>query len=106
VVFNDPIQDEAGVAPSSAIRLQFSRPMIPETFSEHIRIAYTSQPGPAAPPISRFSAIYSDVTRSLAITFAAPLASRQTVRVELLEGIMGANGQPLEPWAFVFSTGD
>jgi hypothetical protein len=106
VVFNDPIQDETGVAPSTAIRLQFSRPMIADTFSEHIRIAYTSQPDLTAPPIPRFSAIYSDVTRSLAIAFAAPLASRQTVRVELLEGIVGANGRPLEPWALGFTTGD
>ncbi len=52
----------------------------------------------------RGSAIYSDVTRSLAITFAAPLASRQAVRVELLEGIVGANGRLLEPWRC--STGD
>ena len=106
MVFNDPVNDEAGVAPSTAIRLQFSRPMIPETFSEHIRIAYTSVKALDGSPIPRFSAIYSDATRSLAITFASPLAGRRTVRVELLEGIVGANGRPFEPWAFVFSTGD
>ena len=106
VVFNDPVNDEAGVAPSTAIRLQFSRPMIPETFSEHIRIAYTSVKALDGLPIPRFSAIYSDATRSLAITFASPLSGRRTVRVELLEGIVGANGRPFEPWAFVFSTGD
>jgi len=106
VVFNDPINDEAGVAPSTAIRLQFSRPMIPETFSEHIRIAYTSAQPLDASPIPRFSALYSDATRSLAITFASPLAGRQTVRVELLDGIVAANGRPFEPWGFVFNTGD
>ena len=106
VVFNDPISDEAGVAPSTAIRLQFSRPMIPETFSEHIRIAYTSVHALDASPVPQFSAIYSDATRSLAITFASPLAGGQSVRVELLQGIVGANGRPFEPWGFVFSTGD
>jgi Big-like domain-containing protein len=106
VVFNDPINDEAGVAPSTAIRVQFSRQMVPETFSERIRIAYTSMQAPDAPTIPRFNAIYSEATRSLAITFASRLAEHQTVRVELLEGIVGANGRPLEPWGFVFTTGD
>ena len=106
VVFNDPINDEAGVAPSTAVRLQFSTPMIPETFSERIRIAYSSAQSLAAPLIPRFTAIYSEATRSLAITFVSPLASHQTVRVELLEGIVAANGRPFEPWAFVFSTAD
>ena len=106
VVFNDPIDDEGGVVPSTCVRLQFSTPMIPETFSERIRIAYSSAQSLAAPPIPRFTAIYSDATRSLAITFASPLASHQTVRVELLEGIVAANGRPFEPWAFAFRTGD
>jgi hypothetical protein len=106
VVFNDPIDDEAGVAPSTSVRLQFSTPMIPETFSERIRIAYSSAQSLTAPLIPRFTAIYSDATRSLAITFASPLASHQTVRVELLEGVVAVNGRPFEPWAFAFSTGD
>ena len=106
VVFNDPINDEAGVTPSTAIRLQFSRPMIPETFSEHIRIAYTSVQALDASPVPQSSAIYSHATRSLAITFASPLAGGQSVRVELLEGIVAANGRPFEPWGFVFNTGD
>jgi hypothetical protein len=105
VVFHDPVSDEADVAPATSVRLQFSRPMIPETFSEHIRIAYASPRVPSAVPIPRFSAIYSETTRSLAITFAAPLASHQSVRVELLEGIVAVNGRPFEPWAFEFSTG-
>lgn len=106
VVFNDPITDEARVAPSTAIRLQFSTPMIAETFSERIRIAYSSAQSLTAPLIPRFTAIYSDPTRSLAITFASPLASRQTVRVELLEGIVAANGRPFPAWGYVFSTGN
>ena len=107
VVFNDPVKDEADVAPATSVRLQFSRAMIPETFSERIRIGYASGLGmrsTGAPPIPTFSALYSDATRSLAITFAAPLAPGRTVRVELLEGIVAANGRAFEPWGFSFTT--
>ena len=106
VVFHDPVHDEADVAPATSVRLQFSRPMIPETFSEHIRMAYTSVRGTAAAPIPAFTAIYSQATRSLAIRFATPLAPRESVRVELLEGIVAVNGRPFEPWAFEFHTGE
>jgi hypothetical protein len=108
VVFNDPVTDETDVAPETRVRLQFSRAMIPETFSERIRIGYA--PGLAmrstgAPAIPTFSALYSDASRSLAITFAAPLAPGRTVRVELLDGIVAGNGRAFEPWGFSFTTG-
>jgi hypothetical protein len=106
VVFNDPIDEETNVPPATAVRLQFSRAMVPGTFSERIRIGYASAPGIAAPPIPKFSAIYADATRSLAIAFEAPLAPRRLVRVELLEGIVAANGRPFDSWGFAFSTGD
>jgi hypothetical protein len=108
VVFNDPVKDEADVTPATGVRLQFSRAMIPETFSERIRIGYASGQGmrsDGAPPFPTFSALYSDATRSLAITFAAPLAPGRTVRVELLDGIVAANGRAFEPWGFSFTTG-
>jgi hypothetical protein len=108
VVFNDPVEDEADVAPATGVRLQFSRAMIPETFSERIRIGYASgqdRRSPGAPPIPTFSALYSDATRSLAITFAAPLAPGRTVRVELLDGIVATNGRAFEAWGFSFTTG-
>jgi hypothetical protein len=107
VVFNDPARDEADVAPATSVRLQFSRAMIPETFSERIRIGYASGLGirsTGPPPIPTFNALYSDATRSLAITFAAPLAPGRTVRVELLQGIVAANGRAFEPWGFSFTT--
>jgi hypothetical protein len=105
VVFNDPVDDEIDVASSTTIRLQFSRAMMAETFSERIRIGYGSAPGVNARPIPHFSAMYSDATRSLTITFAAPLAPHQGVRVDLLEGIVGVSGRPFEPWGFRFTTG-
>ena len=104
VVFNDPVDDEADVAPGTRIRLQFSRAMMPETFSERLRISYAAAAGVHARPIPAFSAVYSDASRSLTIAFATPLAPHQTVRVELLEGIVGASGRTLEPWGFRFTT--
>lgn len=104
VVFNDPASDETEVAPATRVRLQFSRTIVAETFSERIRIGYTSPFGPD-PPIPGFRAVYSDATRSLTISFATPLAPQRTVRVELLDGIVSTNGRPLEPWAFAFTTG-
>jgi len=105
VVFNDPVRDETDVAPATRIRLQFSRAMMPETFSERVRIGYSSSAPMHAGAIPGFSAIYSDASRSLTISFASPLAPHQEVSVDLLEGIAGADGRPLEPWGFGFRTG-
>ena len=105
VVFNDPASDETGVAPATRVRLQFSRTIVAETFSERIRVGYTSPPFGPDPPIPGFRAIYSDLTRSLTISFATPLAPQRTVRVELMDGIVATNGRPLAPWGFAFTTG-
>ena len=41
----------------------------------------------------------------LQLRFAAPLAPFKTVRVELLETVMGTDGQSLKPWTLTFQTG-
>jgi hypothetical protein len=105
VVFNDPIAGETNVSRSTAVRLQFSRQMMGESFSEHVRVSYSTPRTVASPPIPMFSAAYHEATRSLEIRFAAPLERSQTVKVELLEGIVAINGRPLEPWTLTFSTG-
>jgi hypothetical protein len=105
VVFSDPIEDETEVAPATRVRLQFSRAIIPETFSERIRIGYASASPTQGPPIPGFHAIYLDATRSLSISFTTPLAPERTVRVELLDGIVATNGRAFEPWGFAFRTG-
>lgn len=104
VVFHDPVPDESNVPRSIAVRLQFSRHMIAETFSEHVRVSYAVPRTLAAPPIPKFSAAYRAETRSLEIRFVAPLDPLQTVKVELLDGIAALNGRPLDPWAFTFTT--
>ena len=104
VVFRDPIEGEADVPPDAPVRLQFSRPIVPETLSERVRISYTSPLTVAGAPIPTFTARYSAATRSLTIVFSEPLAARQTVKVELLEGITAVNGLALPPSAYTFST--
>lgn len=105
VVFNDPIVEERDVSRSTTIRVQFSRHMIAETFSERVRVSYCSPRPISAPPIPKFTAEYRDGTRSLELRFSAPLDREETVKVELLEGITAANGRPLPPWGFTFTTG-
>jgi hypothetical protein len=106
VVFNDPISDERNVPRSTRVRLQFSRNMIGETFSEHVRVSYASPRQLSAAPIPNFSAVYQDETRALELTFTAPLDRHEIVKVELLDGITARNGRPLAPWAFTFTTGE
>lgn len=105
VVFNDPIADERDVPRSTTVRLQFSRQMIAETFSEHVRVSYCSPRQISALPIPKFTAVYRNGTRSLELEFLAPLSQYETVKVELLEGITAVNGRLLAPWAFTFTTG-
>ena len=57
VVFNDPASDETEVAPATRVRLQFSRTIVAETFSERIRVGYTSPRFGPDPPIPGFRAI-------------------------------------------------
>lgn len=104
VVFHDPIADETDVPHPTAVRVQFSRPMIAETFEGRVRASYASPRRLAAAALPRFTAVYRDWVRALEIRFAEPLDGAQTVRIELLEGIAGADGAPLAPWSLTFTT--
>ena len=42
---------------------------------------------------------------SLELKFTKPLERFRTVNIELLEGILGTDGQPLKPWTLTFSIG-
>jgi hypothetical protein len=105
LVFNDPVQGEAEVPRETAVRLQFSRPLLPETLSEHIRVSYAAPQPLDAPLIPRFTARYAEDTRSITLSFVEPLAALSAVRVELLQGILGANGLAVAPAAYTFTTG-
>jgi len=101
VVFSTPIAGEDDVLPSSGVRIQFSRDMDPATFRGHIRARYTTG-GVTAP---EFTTQYLPGTRVLELKFATPLERFSGVTIELQEGILGTDKQPLAPWTLAFGTG-
>ena len=41
----------------------------------------------------------------LELKFTKPLERFRTLQVDLLEGILGTDGQPLKPWTLTFALG-
>ena len=71
-----------------------------------MRVAYAgSTPTGGNPEPPAFTTAYRPGNRMLEISFAEPLARFRTVRVELLNGILGTDEQPLVPWTLTFETG-
>ena len=104
VVFSAPIPDETAVERGTTVRIQFSWDMDGRSFRDRVRVTYVPAQGQApAPP--EFTTTYNEGSRALQIKFAGPLERFQTVRVELLEGIVAVDGQALKPWSLTFSTG-
>jgi hypothetical protein len=108
VVFSAPIEDDTAVPLNSSVRMQFSRDLDPTTLRSRIRVTYDADAPaggvPAGQPIE-FTFQYLPGTRVLELKFPAPLERFRTVKVELLEGILGTDKQPLAPWALRFTTG-
>lgn len=105
VVFSAPIAEETGVDRTEPVRIQFSWDMDGDSFKDRVRVSYAPrQQGPPPDP-PQLTATYNQGNRGLIIRFAEPLAPFQTVRVELLEGIVAIDGQALEPWSLTFYTG-
>jgi hypothetical protein len=106
VVFSTPIDDETDVASNTFVRVQFSRDLDPATLKGHVRAQYFSpQPtAPAAPPVD-VTTQYNAPNRVLEVRFTKPLERFRTVKIDLLEGILGTDGQPLKPWTLTFSIG-
>ena len=104
LVFQDPIPGEDDVPRDTAVRLQFSRAILPETLSEHIDVSYASPRPLGALPIPQFTARYAHDTRSITLSFVEPLAPLSAVRIELLPGIAGANGLTVAPADYTFTT--
>jgi hypothetical protein len=104
VIFSAPLPDETDVPVAGTVRIQFSRDMKGETFQTRVHIHYAGPNAPAmAPPPS--VATYNEANRSLEIKFNGPLERMQQVVIELGEGILAIDGQPLKPWSLRFSTG-
>jgi hypothetical protein len=109
VVFSAPTEDETDVSTTTAVRVQFSRDLDPATLKGHVRTSYVQAESrargePDTPP-ANFTTRYNAGNRVLEIRFSAPLERFRTLKVELLEGIAGADGQALKPWTLTFVLG-
>jgi hypothetical protein len=109
VVFSAPTEDETDVLMSTTVRIQFSRDIDPSTLKGRIRVRYldsqTVERGEPVTPTAEFTFQYSGANRMLELRFAKPLERFRTVKVDLLEGIVGTDGQPLKPWTLTFALG-
>lgn len=104
VVFSAPTTDETDVRRSTNVRIQFSRDIDSATLRNHIRVTHSEAPG-LDTPTSEFTTQYMPGTRVLEIKFQNPFERFLDVKVELQEGILGTDKQPLEPWTLRFQTG-
>jgi len=108
VVFSAPTQEETDVSTATTIRIQFSRDIDQATLKGKIRVQYTgaqaAPPGEPAPSTD-FTFQYTRANRVLELKFTKPLERFRTVNIELPEGILGTDGQPLRPWTLTFSIG-
>jgi hypothetical protein len=109
VRFSVPVDGETDVPVTTHVRIQFSRDIDPASFKGHVRISYLGDESvergePQAPGIQAQPS-YDPGSRVLDIAFATPLQRFRTVKVELLDGIVGTDGAPLRPWTLTFSVG-
>lgn len=109
VIFSAPTEDETDVSMSTTVRIQFSRDLDQSTLKGRIRVRHldsqTVERGEPVTPTADFTFQYGGASRVLELRFAKPLERFRTVKVDLLEGILGTDGQPLKPWTLTFSLG-
>jgi hypothetical protein len=109
VVFSAPTEDETDVSLTTSVRIQFSRDLDTTTLRGHIRARYVESQSvergePTTPPAD-FTFQYNGANRVLELKFTKPLERFRTLKVDLLEGILGTDGQPLRPWTLTFALG-
>jgi hypothetical protein len=100
VVFNSPAEGETDVGGGSPIRIQFSRGLNEKTLAGQIRVSYVGVEGTLD-----FKTAYDGANRAVVISFPKPLEAFRTVKVELLDGLLGFDGAPVKPWTLTFSVG-
>jgi Big-like domain-containing protein len=109
VVFSAPTEDETDVLMATTVRIQFSRDIDQTTLKGRIRVRYQEsqsiERGEPVTPTADFTFQYAGANRVLELKFAKPLERFRTVKVDLLEGILGTDGQPLKPWTLTFALG-
>jgi hypothetical protein len=107
-IFSTPTDDETDVLQNAHVRIQFSRDLDPATIKGHVRATYLPSPA-AAPgeptPTAEFTTQYNAMNRVLELHFTKPLERLHTLKVELLEGLLGTDGQQAKPWTLTFSIG-
>jgi hypothetical protein len=109
VVFSAPTQEETDVALNGSVRIQFSRDIKASTLKSNVRASYveseTVERGEPTTPAADFTTQYNAANRVLELKFAKPLERFRTLRVELKDGILGTDDQPLKPWTLIFVLG-
>jgi hypothetical protein len=109
VVFSAPTQDETDVSMGTSVRIQFSRDIDRATLRGNIRVRYleaqTAERGEPTTPTAEFALQYTPASRVLELKFTKPLERFRTVHVELGDGILGTDKQPLKPWVLSFDVG-
>lgn len=112
VIFSDPAEGEIDVPLKTAIRLQFSREMNPDSFKGNVRWTFTAPDavnvGPGTPReadrIADFK--YDGAKRALEVRLALDdSASYRNVILELGDGIAATDGAKLKPWQLTFVFG-
>lgn len=109
VVFSTPVADETDVAVTTNVRIQFSRDVDPATVKGNVSVTYapveTRAPSEPIKATAEFTTQYLPGMRVLELRFVNGLERFRTVTIELKEGILGTDKQPLVPWKLVFQTG-
>jgi hypothetical protein len=110
VVFSAPTGDEIDVSLTTNVRIQFSRDVSAPSMKGHVVIKYdaaeTKAGGAAETPAIAFTTQYMPGNRVLEIRFTESLEPARKVHIELGEGIVGMDQQPLVPWSLTFTTGE
>ena len=109
VIFSAPTDEETDVPMATTVRIQFSRDLDQATLKGRIKAGYlesqSAERGEPVTPTAAFTFQYSPANRVLELKFTKPLERFRTLKVELLDGIMGTDAQPLKPWTLSFSLG-
>src|SRR5262249_46449717 len=105
VIFSAPTDDETDVGQGTTVRVQFSRDLDPATIRGHIRVHYVETPNGEPAPPAAFTTQYHGANRVLEIKLTKPPERFRTVKVDLPDGILGTDAQPLKPWTLTFSVG-
>jgi hypothetical protein len=94
---------------TTTVRIQFSRDIDQSTLKGRIKPHYlesqSAERGEPVTPEAGFTYQYAGANRVMEIRFTKPLERFRTLKVDLLDGILGTDGQPLKAWTLTFALG-